>query len=398
MNADTTTPRIFDCDNHYYEAADAFTRHLPPKMAHRCVQWVEMNGRRYHLIAGKLDRQVANPTFNPIGKPGILRDYFRGKGGGRSAKEMMGSALEPMPAEYMDRDARIARMDEQGLAGAWLFPTAGVLYEAPLKSDVEAICATFRALNRWLLDDWGFNYQGRIFCAPYISLADLDWACEELDFALEHGATVIVMRPAPIRVGATPRSASDPYYDRFWSKVNEAGIVTVAHAGNSSYSTNGYPTSGILDSVGGGGRPTVASLVMERAIYDFLITMVYDRLFERFPNLRVASIENGAQFVPDLMRKLRISRDRLPRYYADDPVDSFREHVWINPFWEDDIAETIEYMGAERVIYGSDWPHVEGLAQPRDILEEIGHIPAEVRARFLHDNTSELNGSRVLVS
>ena len=51
--------QFFDADNHYYESHDAFTRHVPKAMQSRCVQWVTMeNGRKYHSIAGKIDRWV----------------------------------------------------------------------------------------------------------------------------------------------------------------------------------------------------------------------------------------------------------------------------------------------------------------------------------------------------
>ncbi|MGI9430748.1 MAG: amidohydrolase family protein, partial [Myxococcota bacterium] len=105
---------LFDCDNHYYEAEDAFTRHVPRRMQKRCVQWVEMEGKRYHLVAGKLNKAVGNPTFNPISKPGVLREYYHGNADGKTFIELTRSALEPMPPEYMDRDARVARVEEQG--------------------------------------------------------------------------------------------------------------------------------------------------------------------------------------------------------------------------------------------------------------------------------------------
>ena len=57
---------LFDCDNHYYEAEDAFMRHVPRRMQRRCVQWVEMGKKRHHLVAGKLNHAVGNPTFDPI--------------------------------------------------------------------------------------------------------------------------------------------------------------------------------------------------------------------------------------------------------------------------------------------------------------------------------------------
>ena len=86
--------------------------------------------------------------------------------------------------------------------------------------------------------------------------------------------------------------------------------------------------------------------------------------FARFPNLRVASVENGAEFLPDLFRKLRSQAKKMPGYFAEDPVDIFRRHVWVNPFWEDDLLTVVDQMGADRVIFGSDWPHIEALPAP----------------------------------
>jgi hypothetical protein len=109
-----TERRIFDADNHSYESPDAFTRHVPKHVQWRGVQWVELDGRRYHLVAGRLDRQVTNPTFNPVSKPGVLREHYRGNPAGKTAVGLIRSAVEPMPPEYMDREARRRRIDELG--------------------------------------------------------------------------------------------------------------------------------------------------------------------------------------------------------------------------------------------------------------------------------------------
>src|SRR5262245_54791384 len=69
--------RAFDADNHYYEAIDAFTRHLDPRLGPRTVQWAEIGGRKYHVVGGRVSRAVANPTFDPIARPGALHAYFR---------------------------------------------------------------------------------------------------------------------------------------------------------------------------------------------------------------------------------------------------------------------------------------------------------------------------------
>ena len=66
----------------------------------------------------------------------------------------------------------------------------------------------------------------------------------------------------------------------------------------------------------------------------------------------------------------------MPGWFGEDPVDQFRRHVWINPFWEDDLDTVVSLMGADRVIFGSDWPHIEGLAHPLDYVPETKALSA----------------------
>jgi len=385
---------VFDADNHYYEAEDAFTRYLDPANGPRCVQWAEVDGRKYHVVGGKLSRAVVNPTWNPIAKPGAMYEYFRGNPNQRNPLEMMRSR-EPLPEYYLDADARLRKMDEQGLEAIWLFPTLGVLYEELLKRDTEAVTTLFRAFNRWLDEDWGVAREGRIFAAPYLTLADRGFACEELEWALSRGARVVVMRPAAVWTPQGPRSPADPVFDPFWARLAEAGIPLVVHAGDSGYSSHGYAQDGFSSEIGTGMfKPSVKGFHIERAAYDFLITLVYEKLFERFPNLRVASVENGSEFLPDLLRKLRQTQARMPGYYQEDPVEVFRRHVWINPFWEDDVHEIVSLMGPERVIFGSDWPHIEGMPAPLDYVADLARFDAKTQRLILRDNTRELNTPR----
>jgi len=385
----------FDADNHYYEALDAFTRHLDPKMGPRCVQWAEIDGRKYHVVGGKVSRAVINATFNPIIKAGALHDYFRGNPDGKTMMDFLRDR-EPIPAEYRDHDARLEVMDRQGLEAMWLFPTLGVLYEELLKHDVPAVTHTFGAFNRWLDEDWGFAYKDRIFAAPYIALGDVDWACRELEWAIGRDARTIVMRPAPIWTADGPRSPGDPQFDPFWARVNEAGLTVVVHAGDSGYSSQGYAEDGFLASFGGGFRPTIKAFNIERAAFDFLITVIFDRLFERFPNMRFASVENGSEFLPHLFKKLRSTATKSPRYFGEDPVQTFKQHIWMNPFWEDDPYEVVDLMGADRVIFGSDWPHIEGMPQPLDYVREVKELDDDAQRKVLRDNVSYLNVRRPL--
>jgi predicted TIM-barrel fold metal-dependent hydrolase len=385
----------FDADNHYYEAIDAFTRHVDPALQPRCVQWCEIGGRKYHVVGGQVSRAVTNATFDPIAKAGAMHDYFRGNKDGRQPWEFL-REREPIPACYRDREARIAQLDEHGLEAIWLFPTLGILYEELLKHDPFALTTTFSGFNRWVDEDWGFHHRERIFAAPYLSLVDLEWAVRELEWALGQGATTIVLRPAAVFTALGPRSPFDLQFDPFWARVDEAGITTVVHAGDSGYSLNGYAPEGFSAQFSGGGwRPSVKTFAIERAAYDWLITAVFEKLFDRFPNLRVASVENGSGFLPDLFRKLAQTDKKMPGYFSEDPGETFKRHVWINPFWEDDVNEVVALMGADRVIFGSDWPHIEGMPRPLDYVAELKELSADDQRLILRDNARTLNTSQV---
>ena len=385
----------FDCDNHYYESEDAFTRHVPEEMQARVVQWAEVDGRKYHVVGGKLSKAVTNPTWNPIAKPGALHKYFRGNPEGKNPMEYL-KDREPLPAAYVDRDARLEIMESQNLESIWLFPTLGVLYEELLKDDLQAVVALMHGFNRWIEEDWGFDYKEKIFASPYISLMDIDQAVSELEWCLEKGARTIVMRPAPIWTEGGQLSPGDPVFDPYWSRVNEAGITTVIHAGDSGYSSQGYAEDAFGSSMTGRYRPSIKAFSIERAAHDWLITMSMERMYTRFPNLRIASVENGADYLDMLFRKLKQQAKKSPGWFDEDPVELFRQHVWMNPFWEDNVYEIIELMGADHVIFGSDWPHIEGMPTPLDYLEEVKALNDDDLQLVMRDNTRYLNVPRSL--
>jgi hypothetical protein len=217
MGAGDLDSRFFDCDNHYYEAADAFTRHVDPAFRKRAMQWAEIDGRKRLLVGGRINRFIPNPTWDPISKPGALDEYFRGRNPrGADTPQLFGDLdrLADHP-EYQNRDARLAVMDRQGMQGAIFLPTLGVGMEQALRDDGPALVAAFRAFNRWLEEDWGFAYQERIFAAPYMTLVDAESAASELQWALDHDARFVVMVGGPVLVDGRGRSPADPIYDRF---------------------------------------------------------------------------------------------------------------------------------------------------------------------------------------
>jgi predicted TIM-barrel fold metal-dependent hydrolase len=394
--APTTPPgldyRLFDADEHYYEPEDALTRHLDRKYRH-AVRWVDMDGRRSLLIGGKLLQLIPNPTYDPVGRPGSLNRYFRAQNAeGRSLKEILGEP-QPIQPEYRDRDARVKVLDEQGVEFAWVLPSLGLGVEEMLKDDHEGLPAVARAYNEWLDDDWGYDRDGRIQTAPLLPLGDPDAAEAELRRVIERGARLVVMRAAPVASVAGPRSLGDPAHDRVWALAAEAGVVVAFHAADDGYTYAGdWGENSRYTGLKQSAFAEVLSIHSERPIFDAMAAMVCHGVYDRHPDLKVATVELGSGWVPYLMRRFRIAFGKQPQTFSRDPVETFRKHVWVAPFYEDDFVELADLIGLEHVLLGSDWPHPEGIARPIDYLADVSDFSPEGQRRILRENLRELVG------
>jgi predicted TIM-barrel fold metal-dependent hydrolase len=137
--------------------------------------------------------------------------------------------------------------------------------------------------------------------------------------------------------------------------------------------------------------PLRGVLTNGRAVADFYSAACCQLLFERFPGLRLASVENGASWVPEFLHRLDDAANRNPGYFKADPRELFGEHVWVTPFWEDRVDELLGHVRADRLLLGSDWPHAEGVRQPADfVTESLAGLPPEQVRRIGRDNALEL--------
>jgi len=389
--------KIFDADNHYYEATDAFTRHIDPKLAKRAIQWATIDGKQRLLVAGKVNRFIPNPTFDPVAKPGALDAYFRGEKAGDDIRSAFG-ALDPIPAEYRDRDARIAVMDRQGMEGCFVFPTLGVGMEESLTHDPEAAHAAFHAFNQWLEDDWGFNFRDRLFAAPMLTLLDPARAVDEVEWVLERGARVVVMRAAPVMMPTGGRSPGDELFDPVWARLNEAGVTVAYHSGDSGYGRYAQDWGEPAEMEAFRRSPFRALTSTDRAIYDTVAALICHGVFARHPNVRVATIESGSEWVPPLIKKMKKIYGQTPGAFPGDPIEQMQTNVWVAPYYEDDIRALADAIGAEHVLFGSDWPHAEGLAEPASFVNDLPGFSADEIRKIMRDNALGLSRPRALVS
>jgi predicted TIM-barrel fold metal-dependent hydrolase len=381
---------VFDADNHCYETEDALTRHLPERHKN-LFRFAEVGGRKKLLVRNTLTEYIPNVTLEVVARPGAYMDYYSGNNPeGKSLREIGGKPMRSIAA-FREPAARLELLDDQGLQACLLFPTLASLIEERLRDDQALTQVAIHAFNEWLYDQWTYNYDGRIFSTPIINPCIVDSAIAELELVLERGAKVVLMRPSPVAGVRGTRSPFLPEFDPFWARVQEAGILVALHASDGGYQ-NYLNTWEGENAEHVAFRPRTFAMVADggRMIHDTLASAICHGMLSRFPRVRFVSVENGGKWVGLLIENLTRVWKTMPHEFSEHPVEVFRRNVWINPFWEDSVQALIDLVGDERLCFGSDFPHAEGLDEPLRFADQLDGINAASVERIMSTNMFEL--------
>jgi predicted TIM-barrel fold metal-dependent hydrolase len=344
-----------------------------------------------------LSDYIPNPTFSVVAAPGAHEKWFRADNPeGKSLRELTGPAIRP-PETWRSGDGRIAMLDRQGLHAATVFPTLASVIEERIGARADVSAALMHSLNQWTLEEWGYARENRLFTVPFVSLTNVEQAVKELDFLIENGARAVGIRPAPVPDIRGSRSFGFEDYDPFWARIADAGIFVCLHSSDSGYDkiANGWlgasseflpfeytPFKAVVDTIG-------------RAISDSLTALICHGVFDRHPNVRVVVVENGAHWLAPLLHRLDRAYGQIPQGFKQHPRDAFRKHIFVAPFYEDDIPDLKNQIPVERILFGSDYPHPEGLAEPLDYIKEFaGYKPDEIQKIFSSNLKGLLEGAR----
>jgi predicted TIM-barrel fold metal-dependent hydrolase len=384
---------VFDADNHLYETEDAFTRHLP-KRYEGLFKYVQVDGRTKIAVNNVISEYIPNPTFEVVGRPGALADYFSGNNSrGLTPREIMGKPMRSVDA-FRCAGPRLTLMDELGLDAALMFPTLASLLEVHFTDDPDLTCTVIHSFNEWLHDEWTFDYRNRIFATPVINPCVVDRSLTELDWLLERGAKVVLLRPAPVAGTRGTRSPFLPEFDPFWERIADSGLVVALHASDSGYQR--YASEWENSSHGAvtfKPRPFHESVTPGRAINDAISSAICHGMLSRFPAVRLASIENGGNWATGCVRALEAAHKKMPQEFLEHPRDVFLRNIWINPFWEDDLDDLVNLMSPDHILFGSDYPHPEGITEPLQWVKNISdHYSTRDVAKMMGENLFGLMG------
>ena len=380
---------VFDADNHLYETKEALTKFLPDRYK-GAIDYVDVRGRTKIVVRGQISEYIPNPTFDVVARPGAQEDYYRrGNPEGKSRREIYGEPVRCIPA-WREPGPRLELMDEQGLDRTLMFPTLASLVEERMRDDPELTHVAIHALNEWLHETWRFDYEGRIFTTPIITLPIVERALEELEWVVARGAKAILVRPAPVPGFRGPRSFALPEFDPFWEKVVAHDLLVAMHSSDSGYERYANDWMGDNSEMLPFQPQAFRMLQAWRPVEDAVAALVCHGALSRFPRLKVAVIENGSSWVAPLLSRMADTYKKMPHDFAEDPVEVVKRQVHISPFWEEDLAELAGVIGVDRVLFGSDYPHPEGLGNPMSYVEELGGMAEDSVRKIMGGNLARL--------
>ena len=316
-----------------------------------------------------------------------------------AAQVALGDALIEKSKEIQalgafNREDRTKALDLLGFKKQLVFATHSVAmpFSASSKLELGLRYGAARAHNRHMADFCAND--ARLIGVAVIPLDDPALAMAELEFALEHrlGAAWIPHRPCG------ERSPGHVDLDPFWARLAESGTPFVLHVGGAplqlarAWMNNGRAAT--KDWLGGGENLRTKDIaLLHEGPEQFLTMLVLDGVLERHPGLRGASVEMGAGWVPELLRRLdwvvkNWSRtDANLQGFKRTPSRQITDQLAFTPFVFEAVGDLIDQSNEDLYLFSTDYPHIEGGRNPIGRFEtSLGDRGETTRDKFYAEN------------
>jgi uncharacterized protein len=374
---------IVDSDGHILEPPDLWQRYLEPKYRGRAIRIRQDEDRLEYL-----EVDGAKSAMVRVGNLGSLGGAYQ------DPREL----LTPGRVTYwevarrtpgaIDPDARIKEMDEQRIDFALLYPTIGILWEGEC-ADAELSAAYCRAYNNYLFD-FCSPHPDRLVPIAHINLRDVRLAAKEVE-RVKDKAKGVFITPYP----ANGRPIGDSYYDPFWVACEAANLPVSTHV----QVRPGALGMGLYRPTGPRSQDSTPWFFFMELPEDSILGLncvFQDGVLSRFPRLRYVILETGCGWLPGWMNRADAKYERFAftTQMTAKPSEIFRERCWISA----DVDETtIPYvaglLGARRMLWGSDYPHIDAHQNPvGELRKHISGLSSEEQEWILGRAALELYG------
>jgi len=378
--------RIIDGDQHLHEPRAMWREQIDPGLRDKALA-IEDDELGYAWLTWQGERLYPAEIQIP-GKPSLIgKERLR-----MEAREPAEASYdETLPPEYTEPSARVKALDSWGLDAAVLFPNFGLLWEESLSGDLEALCGNMRAFNRWMAGVVAEG-SGRLYGVAHVTMRDPAWLKDELRTLADAGIKLAMTAPATV----DGKALSHPDFDPIWQAFVDADVAPVFHVGAfrqpldpAWYEGDPEPVDKLLGSAFLWVAPAVA-----------IANMSINGTFERFPDLRVGVVELTAHWVPQFLLMLDgawgfyAARHGAPMKKLElRPSEYIKRQVRVGALAYEQPAGLIDLCGPDTFMFGSDWPHAEGIAEPLGTYEKVTtDVIGEAREKLFGGNVEWLLG------
>jgi len=376
-----------DADSHVLEPPDVWQRYVEPRWRERAVRVVRADdGRDVLLVDGKPARLTTSEMLGDFG------------GMGRSLEDQATAALsgryaDNAPAAATDPKARVAQLDREGVHATVLYPSLGLQWVAET-ADAAYVHANLCAYNRWL-EDFCADGGGRLVPVAHLSLGDARAAAAELERAVGQGARGGFL--LPFTLDGLPHG--HPAHDPLFAKAEELGVPIGIHTGVDPTPRDLYRRYDGLtwpEAIPQG--IWFLQLMFSQAVQQAFSTFFLHATFDRFPKLKVVVLEAGAGWVGFWMDRMDAMYEgalRLTMPLREKPSTYVRRQVWISADPDERaLPGIVDYVGGDRFLWASDYPHSDHTAGYIDRVHELARLLGDDAARrgLLGANAAKLYG------
>jgi predicted TIM-barrel fold metal-dependent hydrolase len=377
---------VIDADTHLFETRRLWADHLPAARRPLAVG-IEDDDLGYSWLTGPDGARIHAAEVHTPGDIAVMGERRRRRRDGLPPSVR----FDDLPDHDHDPAARVDLMDRQGVDEAVVFPNFGLFWVRALERRPEAQLANMEAWNRWAVEGIRPAGRGRLHPVGHVSLRDAAWLDGQLARLAAGG-----VRAAMIPVGPVDgKRLSHPVLDRCWSAFEHHGVAVILHISDGPrpfddawYEADINPVEPMLMS-------TFITVTPMLALTDLAAGGVLDR----HPALRVGLVEFTSSWFGPFLRALDASSAFHATYNGLPtgdirPSEALRRQVRIATFGFERPLKLAASTG-DLYMFGSDYPHAEGLARPlEDFQAAGGPAPSPEAVGLYRDNATWLLGGR----
>ncbi len=356
---------VIDADSHLYETRDLWLDRVDARHKDLALRIVDDELGYSALTLG--DRRIETLGVHDPGdvsQSGAFRERMRaGLGPERP--------YDTMPRDFWDPAARVSKLHDFGIDASILFGNCGIMWEQALWNDAEATRVNMEAWNRRACEVV-VDGRGCLYPVAQITLRDPQWCERELGKLAAAGVRLAMVSPAPV----DGRRLSHPAHERVWAAAASHGVAIVFHIAQ-------YPlpfdSAWVADDPDWS-NPLLGSVFMWTAPALAIADLATRGVLARHPNLRVGVVELMSAWVPLFLLQLdggfsfHAKFNGAPLAPLDEPPSAYvRRQVRVASFGFERPGQLAQQAG-DMFMFGSDYPHPEGLARPLDDFRAITRL------------------------